>query len=109
LQRFNKESGMTVDVFTEVTINRPADDVCNVADDRRTARRIVCALVVRSSPTGPEAGYVQSMPKSRPAKPAPQTEKSEEFARLAEGTLVSAQEGTGGSSIERTRARAVRF
>jgi len=60
-------------------------------------------------PACPSAGYVHSMPKSGPATPAPQTEKSEEFAHLAEGTLVSApkKERVEAQSRERARERSV--
>jgi len=49
------------------------------------------------------------MPKSRPAKPAPQTEKSEDFEHLAEGTLVSApkKERVEARLRERARERSV--
>jgi len=49
------------------------------------------------------------MPKSDPAKPDPQTEKSGEFAHLAEGTLVSApkKERVEPRSRERARERSV--
>jgi len=49
------------------------------------------------------------MPKSHPAKPAPQTEKPEEFAHLAEGTLVSApkKERVEARSRERASERSV--
>jgi len=69
----------------------------------------VCSMAARSSATGPSAEYVRSMPKVRPATPAPQTEKSEEFAHLAEGTLVSApkKERVEARSRERARERSV--
>jgi hypothetical protein len=49
------------------------------------------------------------MPNSHPAKPPPQTDKSEEFEHLAEGTLVSApkKERVEARSRERARERSV--
>ena len=72
--------------------------------DARRVPRVAASLALVD-----RAGYVQSMPKPRPTTPAPEAEKPEEFAHLAEGTLVSApkKERVEARSRERARERSV--
>jgi hypothetical protein len=92
---------------------------CHECSDRRlrlpTANALaeqhepLVVMAARSFVTGPSVGYVHSMPKARPETPVPQTKKSEQFAHLAEGTLVSApkKERVEARSRERARERSV--